>query len=304
MSNSLGQHSGTGLNGNSSTPFFIGRVKSVVTSPYINNSKVPNPDYLTPSDLGKITFEKLYSSLPNTQYQKEQNPAWPMFSFVKQFPIVGEIVALFYGPSENLNVDKSAQKLFYMPAYAMWNAVNHNAMPNLAELAAFYGKVNTRGTYQGSANSIPEFPKGYTFTEKDNIRSLTHFEGDSIIEGRYGQSIRFGSTVPGFKGFNDWSDSGNNGDPIIIFRNGQGAVTDPSNKFAPTVEDINTDMSSIYMTSGQRIVIDDLSNFPMNSYGKSIADTSVSNVSMVFEPPMSQDYISAKDQDASIFNNT
>ena len=123
-----------------------------------------------------------------------------------------------------------------------------------------------------------------------------------MIEGRFGQSIRFGSTVSKFKGYNSWSDVGTNGSPITIIRNGQGKVTSPKDPFASTVEDINTDGASIYMTSDQRIVIDDLSNFPMNSYGKSIVSTAVSNVVSVFEKPTSNDYSAASDQDEKTFS--
>ena len=50
--------------------------------------------------------------------------------------------------------------------------------------------------------------------------------GDSLLEGRYGQSLRFGSTARSNFNFpteiqNNWSDSGKNGDPITILKNGQ-----------------------------------------------------------------------------------
>jgi hypothetical protein len=300
MSNSLGQSQGSGRGNGGGSPFYIGRVTQIVLNPYLDNTKTLNPDYNSAADIGKIRFDRLYSSVTSTKNSNENDFAYPMFSFVKQYPLIGEIVAIFFGPSEGLNDSRDNQKLFYMPSYALWNAVNHNVMPNIAEMSQFYSSYKSQPGYQGSSNSTPEFPKGYTFTESD-IKALTQFEGDSILEGRFGQSIRFGSTVSKFKGFNEWSDTGANGSPITIIRNGQGALTDPQDKFATTVEDINTDGASIYMTSGQRIVMDDLNNFPQNTYGNSIVSTEVSNTNTIFQIPASHDYTSAADQDKYTF---
>ena len=283
-------------------PFYIGRVKSIVLNQFVNNKRKPNPDYKSAADIGKIRFDRLYSSNTMTAHGTENDFAYPMFSFIKQFPVVNEIVAIFYGPSDSLNDNKDSQKLFYMPAYAMWNAINHNAMPNPLDYSNFLAEFATKPEYQGSTVKAPEMPKGYTFTESPGIRSLTPFEGDSIIESRYGQSIRFGSTVTDFKGFNPWSDVGENGSPITIIRNGQGRLTDPLDPFSTTVENINSDGASIYLTTTQRIVIDDLNKFPLNTYGRSVASTAVAKTVAIFEKPVSTEYTSAADQDTKTFS--
>jgi hypothetical protein len=293
---------GSGKSKNTGAPLYIGRVKSIVLNPYVDNSKTPNPDYKTAADIGKIRFDRIYSSITNTKSGNENDFAYPMFSFIKQFPLIGEVVAIFYGPSDGLNDSKDNQKLFYMPAFALWNAANHNVMPNMLEYSQFLSNYVKQPEYGGSSGTPPELPKGYTFTESDGIRNLTNFEGDSIVEGRYGQSIRFGSTVTKFKGYNPWSDTGINGSPITIIRNGQGSVTNPVDKFASTVEDINTDRASIYMTSGQRIVLEDLNNFPMNSYTKFTVSTEIASTPKIFEKPVSTDYTPAADQDKRTFN--
>jgi hypothetical protein len=283
-------------------PFYIGRVKSIVLNQFVNNKRKPNPDYKSAADIGKIRFDRLYSSNTMTANGTQNDFAYPMFSFIKQYPVINEIVAIFYGPSDGLNDNKDSQKLFYMPAYAMWNAINHNAMPNPLEYSRFLSEFSTQPEYQGSTVQAPEMPKGYTFTESPTLRSLTPFEGDSIIEGRYAQSIRFGSTVTDFKGFNPWSDVGENGSPITIIRNGQGRLTDPLDPFSTTVEDINTDGTSIYLTTTQRIVINDLNKFPLNTYGRSVASTAVSKTVAIFEKPVSTEYTSAADQDSKTFS--
>jgi hypothetical protein len=77
--------------------------------------------------------------------------------------------------------------------------------------------------------------------------------GDSLLEGRHGQSLRFGSTAKSkSEKKNNWSDSGTNGDPITILRNGQPSkVSDEG--WIPITENINNDLSSIYLTSTQKI---------------------------------------------------
>ena len=71
------------------------------------------------------------------------------------------------------------------------------------------------------------------------------FEGDMILEGRFGNSIRFGSSNP--RGKNEWSENDSEGEPITIISNGQG-----STEYTP-LEDINNDASSIYLTSNHNI---------------------------------------------------
>ena len=51
---------------------------------------------------------------------------------------------------------------------------------------------------------------------------------------------------------NNWSDTGNNGDPITILRNGQNPNSSDEG-WIPIVENTKTDLSSIYLTSYQKI---------------------------------------------------
>ena len=92
-----------------------------------------------------------------------------------------------------------------------------------------------------------EINLGSTFVEKLDIKSILPYEGDVIYEGRWGQSFRYGSTVNNATISNPWSNTGNNGYPIIILKNGQ--HDDGQDPWIPQVEDINTDKSSIYLNS-------------------------------------------------------
>jgi len=281
----------------------IGRVKDIVLGPY--KSGVPiveDTNFVSYEDIGKIQFEFLYSP-NNISMGSVSKPAYPIFSAVKQFPVIGEIVFITRGPSPDLNENFNNQRLYYFPPYALWNSVNHNTFPNMEEYSDFVKQYKAKPEYQGQSQAQnAEMPKGYSFSEKD-VKSLTPFEGDTIVESRFGQSIRFGSTTPSMKQFNHWSDSGNNGDPITIIRNGQGKPSFPLDKFATTVEDINSDATSVYLTAGQKIVINQLSKFPLDSFGTSIDPVSQTVIES-FQPTISNYSTSAASQDSSTLNNS
>ena len=90
-------------------------------------------------------------------------------------------------------------------------------------------------------------------------KQLVPYEGDFILQGRFGTSIRFGSTqlnttTP--NGFT-WSDpkgsSGISGDGIIVIRADREYTTDSADSF--TQEHIDFDDSSIYIATSQKIPI-------------------------------------------------
>jgi hypothetical protein len=98
---------------------------------------------------------------------------------------------------------------------------------------------------------------GGTFIERSNIHPLLAFAGDVITEGRWGNSVRLGSTAKtnSILYGNNWSSTGEDGNPITIIRNGQ--PTDASEEgYLPIIEDINKDLSSIYLTSNQTIPLE------------------------------------------------
>tara|TARA_R110000868_G_scaffold17175_2_gene75793 strand:+ start:2278 stop:3513 length:1236 start_codon:yes stop_codon:yes gene_type:complete len=237
--------------------FIIGRVTSIVLGEFFDDGKTKNPEYNSPADVGKIDFEMLYTGLNLRRANKVSKSAFPIFSFIKQYPIIGEVVYIVSGPSDGLNDNYKNQKLFYYPPFSLWNAVNHNAFPNMDQYSEFLKYYSQQPGYQGSTDAAQaKLPLGVYFQENPKVKSLKPFEGDSLIEGRFGQSIRFGSSNPS-RGDNDtWSigvlQNDYQGKPITIITNGQGKPSvKNSDLFSPTVEDVSRDDSSIYLTSGQ-----------------------------------------------------
>lgn len=285
--------------------FIIGRVVSVILGPW-------DPDWTGPSDLGKIRYQTLYS--PSGKRRAKQisdsgnKPAYPMWGFLKHYPIVNEIVVITTGPSSGLNDFYSSQQLYYFSPYNMWNDSNHNAFPDLVD---YKNQINAAANEPENAGSsvTSSLYLGYTFKEKE-IRNLQPFEGDIIMQARFGQSIRFGSTVPVLKKSNTWSNVGENGSPITIITNeagsrnfGKDVFGAQIDKFDFAVEDINKDGSSIYLTSDQQINLEDLNNFPLDSFKVQIDPVQQVILEAPLPFPISNFGNSAADQDRTALSN-
>ena len=95
------------------------------------------------------------------------------------------------------------------------------------------------------------------------------------MEGRWGNTLRLGSTVkfPDFP--NTWSNVGNEGDPITILRVANPNKTSTQAGWLPTLENTIEDLSSIYLTSTQKLSFF-ASSFKTDSFGNDPAPTSPS----------------------------
>jgi hypothetical protein len=205
--------------------------------------------------MGGILFEDL--SNPGSTNLESLQYAKPLYSNVKMLPLVNEIVYVISlpGPTLNINVS-SGEQYYYFQSINVWNNVHHNALPNpLANEPSNARKYESTEAGVEIQSDIPinDINLGLTFKERIGIRSLQPFEGDVLFEGRWGNTIRIGSTVNNSTPPNPWSDSGVNGEPIVIIKNGQTKTED--DPWIPQVENINTDKSSIYLTSNQQIPI-------------------------------------------------
>tara|TARA_R100000008_G_C3559181_1_gene155076 strand:- start:8 stop:688 length:681 start_codon:yes stop_codon:yes gene_type:complete len=162
--------------------------------------------------------------------------ARPLHSNISHYPVVNEIVYLVAGPKEDYNFSAGIRH-YYLPPLNIYNSVNHNAQPNELTLDEIANKSEV------GLNSF--------FKSNARIKPLQPYDGDINIEGRYGNSIRFGSTKSGSHP-NNWSNEGSNFNPITIIRNGQSGSENPTQN-PYILEDINHDDSSIYLCSNQQI---------------------------------------------------
>jgi len=171
-------------------------------------------------------------------------PAKPFHASIQNYPLVGELVYLIDGPSPFTFFNIFLSQKYYTGTINIWN-----------------------NNQQNSSNTST---LGENFIENKDIRRLISFEGDRIYQGRKGNGIRFGSTVKSKSNINEWSSIGKDGDPITIIVNGY--ITTNTGSLVPNVEEINKEMSSIYMTSTQKLplqtnktgVLNNLTN-PLNA---------------------------------------
>ena len=180
---------------------------------------------------------------------------------IKNLPIIGEVVMITKAPTPYANAFSSIKEYYYSHPISIQSSVHHNGLPGATLTSPIIGTKNknvrtnaedglpydvTEGVEYGGGSMDVGFP------ERLDVFPLQPYSGDILIEGRWGQSIRFGSTVTGSN--NTWSSTGTNGDPILIIRNGQ--YNDKKEAWYPIVEDINLDSGSVYFGTTQKIPLD------------------------------------------------
>lgn len=149
---------------------------------------------------------------------------------------------------------------YYLPSINLWNSQHHNALPDPTQEPNPNSQQDYEQASAGASQDVrrvndnsTEIDLGEGFNEQISTYPLQAFIGDYLLEGRWGNSIRLGSTVQNKP--NEWSSVGENGDPILIIRNGQ--PTDlTQDSWVPTTENVNNDQSSAYFTNGQKLPIE------------------------------------------------
>lgn len=256
-----------------------------VSVPYENP-----PDFmgkpLLPSDkdyysIGTALLRLCYT---HTKYDKE-TLIWaaPLDSTLLSVPVLNEIV----------HVVKIFDRYYYTFKINTRGSCNSNADFRFEQT---YGKFINNTSYSSVELSGPNsrfdcFPEGSPsgfngilgnyFWFNNKIRNLRRFEGDVILEGRFGQSIRMGAYDSNrlndsgyYENYQSGNDNFGGGNPMILIRNRQRpiaqlseqslhpklnkikSISDSPNEKSSTgyvTEDINNDGSSIHITSGKTI---------------------------------------------------
>lgn len=237
----------------------IGRVTDIIL-----NSNYPNiNEYGDLNAIGTIFYEV------TSKINSAKGIAKPFYPQISSYPLVNELVLLFKLPNTNTGNGITQDSYYYINMVNLWNHPHHNAYPNpINSTLPPSQQKDYQQTQAGSVRRVtdesteiklnsPNNPSQDTFIERTNIHSLLPFAGDNIFQGRWGNSIRLGSTAIPKNGIplNNWSNSGESGDPLTIFRNGQ-PLTSTEEGWVPITENINKDLASIYLTSTQKIPIE------------------------------------------------
>ena len=170
-----------------------------------------------PNDQPGTTADRLFSLKVrscSTYFNDRIIIARPSNINMKQIPLVGEFVLIYKTFNQQATTDVWREAWYYVSSIDIQSSMNHNMLPGLSD-----GAVQT-----DIDNTLP----GKTF-EQQIISPLQPYEGDFLIEGRFGNSIRFGSSVntayPAgyYYKSNPWFTPGDDtgGDPIIVLSNGR-----------------------------------------------------------------------------------
>ena len=201
--------------------------------------------------------------------------AFPLENNISEYPLINETVVL---------VSYNGQ-LYYSKKVNYHNWPNNNL--DFTMETSVTGKPNTDlfsiNPFTGSKESLTDSRAGSGFhgyagkyfVANNKIRTIKRFEGDLLIESRFGQTIHM--TAYDNNRVNDigdprYKDYANGGNPMIIIRNRQrplvkaGQKLIPNKKLPPIIgtdqeknvggyleENINHDGTSIYITSGKTI---------------------------------------------------
>lgn len=203
----------------------LGRVYSIITE--------KNSANLDELPIGTIKFAFLDEDSFTGEFTS-QYTAYPLNTSILELPLINEVVLIHSGPKESRkNRSDGVYKTYYSKVVSAWGAVNHNALPD--------PNLSTEEFSLG--NKLPELP---------NINNLALNSGDLLLDSRFGSSLRFS----GYIGANNkYTDEDNNGKPFTILSNGRAG--DPNDltydKIKLVNESINSDDSSIYLTSDHQI---------------------------------------------------
>lgn len=160
---------------------------------------------------------------------------------------------------KNLPVTNETVEIYQNGSVAMYRRIGQDLTPNinsdpkaitkhygektkLDNKGADYNKVQTTGIVKTNVNESLQLDGfGKYFKSERGIHKLKLYEGDSLVETRFGQSIRFSA----------YNNPQNVFSPSIIIRNGESQITRKKPLTESILEDINKDGSIISMTSEQ-----------------------------------------------------
>ena len=201
-----------------------------------------------PNDKTNPTVDNLFQlklRSCSTYYNDKLIYAKPSNINMKQIPLVGEFVLIYKTFNQQATTDRWREGWYYVASIDIQSSINHNMLPGLSD-----------GARQ---EAIDETKPGKTFIQKA-VSPLQPYEGDFLLEGRWGNSIRFSNTVSTsypnghyYKAPTWFTPGGQNtidilqSDPMIIISNGR--INKQGKEFV--VEDAEQDASSLYLTSTQ-----------------------------------------------------
>ena len=194
----------------------------------------------------------LYDS-PTPQNDIDVRPA----SFNMQTPpLVGELILIFNGPNQYSGASRNEQQWYYLCTLPIHSSMFQNQLKGAADIQE--KRINDTKKLKA------EFDYSESETVSKIVQPLQPFSGDMLLQGRFGGTLRFGSSLSKIdqnKTFlsPSWPGSPTNNklitDPIITLSNTIEQKADEKNPFGRsyTIENLHKDASSLWLTTSQQL---------------------------------------------------
>ena len=250
------------------TSYFIARVKFVL----LDDSDLPK--------FNRLGGWKAIGSIECLPFINFNDPktepiiARPLRSNYTQYPLVNEtvLVKILISKEAQDNVGNYKPEFYYTDIISVWNAPEHNAVPDKS-----YFLLNPNDK-TGTGK----------FIQTGETKRLVKAPGDVTLEGRRGGSIRLGSNTPGFR--TPWTAATSK--PVLVLSNNPFKTESPAR-----FEDINKDGSIMMMMSGHNPgFVPASANF--DSYNTTVTISEKQNVVVTDQKPQSEPTASLAQQDA------
>lgn len=200
--------------------------------------------------------------------------ARPMEVGLQELPLKNDIVMIYRGLAPGRIGDLANQEIyFYTRRLNINSTLQYNFFGNVIARSHYinssdqnsdHARQSELGVMNKSSDTGPSSIED-NYSVNENIKNLKHFDGDILLQNRYGTTIRLGSSQmeDAFNQNTEETENGlilgptntNQNDPILIFRVGQreDPITTTDSTYALLVEDINLDSSCFVMSENQQI---------------------------------------------------
>ncbi len=225
----------------------IFQLKGEYQTPHFENKTINNENFVVQGRVNEVYLEFSTDSNGNTippgtirvktlgKNKSGEMIVYPHDPQILDVPLESELVDIFYNGS--------------IPTYRRVNlnaSLNNGALQNPPQIKAGGGTIINPTSYKSGGGFTEKLKSigskfGAYFKDK-KIHRLKLFEGDTIIQSKFGQSIRL-------SGFNNTKNDFN---PKIIIRNKESAKFEGVDLETAIEEDINGDGGSIVLSSGEK----------------------------------------------------
>jgi hypothetical protein len=201
------------------------------------NHPIVKDDITNISYVGGIRFRlstDIYSDTSNL------NLALPIDKSIKDLPNRNEVVEVKYyggtyyyrrtGAKFSINTTTDEELI----------SVNFKETDSKSNTGSSYNKVRKTGISRSNSNSTNKYSNlGEYFEFQPDLHRLKLYEGDTLLESKFGQSIRMSA----------YNNTNNEFSPTILIRNSENSISKDRSLEFTTEEDVNRDGSTIALTS-------------------------------------------------------